>query len=594
MEHIEYVSSLYSKYETILGATTWTLQNWHSNIYNQVQRLIIPVTDLSTDYTPVDFTHELIVSPEQPDNGDGEDSMTVFGIDVSHWQGNMNWIAAQAAGVRWAYIKATEGIDYVDDQFFSNWLGTGALKIPRGGYHFYKAWLDPVAQAEHFASTLPDNWELYPCIDLEDTHNASSNENLDIHKFLIRFEELTGVKPVIYTSAGYWNSIVGDTDWGHEYDLWVANWRVASPTLPVDWTTYTFWQYDVIPAGAKYGAQSERIDVNVFNGSWEEFLNYMVADSGNCFPIDPFTSTVILHQQELSASQDDWIKTAMTTGTNVDGENRVVGFAGWSISNAFKDILDAVDDGKVDSRLLILDGDQIGTGLTQDWMRIECPKLLKYSRWYTSEPVVEPPEPEPPVVDKIDLKNYIIGDSRRYYLKNHNGSTQEILQSQVDGDRYFQVKNQNWESFVIDNDWIRRDKDTSPGGGRYYTQREPNSSIPAKWLPRHMALGEDFTVTLDVQFYNLDNCLPSDLNSGNVTDKRRLVKHYDIWESRHGIVLSDVVEIVWMNGGEKYFYAKDYGLVGWERLHQDPNTPAWTAISEFVDGGNNERITGCF
>lgn len=193
---------------------------------------------------------------------------------------------------------------------------------------------------------------------------------------------------------------------------------------------------------------------------------------------------------------------------------------------------------------------------------------------------------------KIDLKPYIIGDGRRYYLKNKNGTTQEILQCQEDRLRFFQVKNTAWESFIIDANWIRRDKDTSPGGNRYYTQREGYQ--PARWLPRTMAIGEEFTVSLRVQFYTLADCKPSAPNSGDVTDTRKLVVHHKEWTSRHGIKLHDVIEIQWVNGKETYLYARNYGLVEWSRGHSDPNSPEWTSISELVLGGNNTRMSGCF
>jgi murein DD-endopeptidase MepM/ murein hydrolase activator NlpD len=207
--------------------------------------------------------------------------------------------------------------------------------------------------------------------------------------------------------------------------------------------------------------------------------------------------------------------------------------------------------------------------------------------WPYLQPLYRPDE-----IATYDLADYMFGDGRRYYVKNADGSAQELLQTQQDGGRWYQVKNQAWESFIVDDEYIRRDIDTSPGGGRYYTQRE--DGVPARWMPRHMLLDSVFSVSLRVQFYYLGDCTPDDQNSGNVTDTRKLVRHFDSWTSRHGILLEDVIEIEWINGGELYYYARDYGLVGWERLHQDPNSPRWTAISEVVSGGNNERMTGCF
>jgi hypothetical protein len=65
----------------------------------------------------------------------------------------------------------------------------------------------------------------------------------------------------------------------------------------------------------------------------------------------------------------------------------------------------------------------------------------------------------------------------------------------------------------------------------------------------------------------------------------RFVALHNQYQFRTGITLSDVVELLWVNGGERYFYAKGFGLVAWERLHQDPNTPQWSAVSEIHQAG---------
>ena len=109
-----------------------------------------------------------------------------------------------------------------------------------------------------------------------------------------------------------------------------------------------------------------------------------------------------------------------------------------------------------------------------------------------------------------------------------------------------------------------------------------------------MSVNDEFTVTLQVQFYNKSDCSVSDANSGQVTDTRKLTAHYDTWTSKHGITLNDVIQIHWLNGDEEYFYCRGYGLVGWSRGHNDPNTPVWTAVSELVSDGNNTREQGCF
>jgi GH25 family lysozyme M1 (1,4-beta-N-acetylmuramidase) len=597
------VANLYAQFKTILGASAWTLQTWWSSIYNKLNKYVLPMADFSASYKMGSFSMQdkVFIAPDWEEE-DNVQEMT-FGIDVSRYQGNMDWAKAKSAGVNFAFIKLTEGTAATnrikDVQFDRNWAGSKQAGIYRGAYHFYNAWLDPIAQADWFADNMPSDWDLPPVADVEDRRGASATENVDVRKFLLRVEERLGVKPIVYTAPGYWNSVVGYQSWAKDYDLWVAHWLVSSPQLPLGWNTWKFWQYDVIYGGGELGSQSDRLDVDNFNGSRIDLEEYVAQfkdpepPSTECFEINPFTRTFLLYPKNQSPEQQDFIDNAMTVGVEVDGEIRSVGVSGWSTVDGFKDIREAIEAGKTNSRLLILDGESIGTGLNLAWLRANCPLMIPYTRWYESSSAPPPPPPPPPPpVEKIDLAGYIIGDGRRYYLKNHNGSTQEILQSQVGTDRSYQVKNTAWESFLIDEQWIRRDKDTSPGGGRYYTQRE--GDLPARWLPRFMSVGESFTVPLDVQFYNLSNCSKSAPNSGNVIDTRKLVKHYPKWTSRHGIPVDDVVEVQWINGGETYFYGNKYGLVGWERTHQDPNSPQWTAISELVDGGNNTRMSGCY
>ena len=195
-----------------------------------------------------------------------------------------------------------------------------------------------------------------------------------------------------------------------------------------------------------------------------------------------------------------------------------------------------------------------------------------------------------PPTNKYDLLPYIEGDGTLYEVKNSSGG-QERFQTQIPSGsigEFWQTKNQHAEQLFADTSYIYRGWDTSPGNNRFYQQQEPKGATDSKWLPRYMAIGEEFVVSLWVQFYNWD-CSKSDANTGQVTDSRKLVAHYDVWESPYGITLNDVVEIHWLNGGEKYFYAKGFGLVGWSRIHDDPNTPISSAISEIHAPGSREN-----
>lgn len=227
------------------------------------------------------------------------------------------------------------------------------------------------------------------------------------------------------------------------------------------------------------------------------------------------------------------------------------------------------------------------------------------------EPVEPEPEPTPrptpgpytsyvPVAAgggeaTIDLLPYLRGDGRAYRVGNAWGSF-EVFQSQAEGERFYQIKAWDdlsvvhWEEFVVAADTIGRDVDTSPGGGRFYRQLL-DGSPGAPWVRRRMRVGESFSQAKRVQFYRADNCEAVALHSGTVTDTITLVEHLSEWRSPFGVVVPDVVVLKWEQGGEVYHWGRGYGLVGWARAHQDPNSPVWSGIAEMRPGvGRLERL----
>ena len=60
----------------------------------------------------------------------------IHGIDVSKYQGDIDWNKVKDSGVKFVWIKATEGGDHTDEKFAANWAGAKAAGIPRGAYHF--------------------------------------------------------------------------------------------------------------------------------------------------------------------------------------------------------------------------------------------------------------------------------------------------------------------------------------------------------------------------------------------------------------------------------------------------------------------------
>lgn len=220
-----------------------------------------------------------------------------------------------------------------------------------------------------------------------------------------------------------------------------------------------------------------------------------------------------------------------------------------------------------------------------------------YHRCEASVDLQEQPKKvrEKPKADKLDLLSYVKGDGRQYEVRNASGG-QKRFQSREEGLTFYMVKNHQWEQFFYDNSFIYRDIDTSPGNGRYYRLTDPDRTHGSRWLRRQMAVGETYTQSRKVQFYKKADGSQSSQNSGNVTDTIKLFAHHQKFTFQTGVEINDVIELHWVNNEqdhspkEKYFYAKGLGMVGWARGHEDPNSPAWSAVSEIHAKGSRDEM----
>jgi GH25 family lysozyme M1 (1,4-beta-N-acetylmuramidase) len=209
-------------------------------------------------------------SPEQPS------SNRLEGIDVSHWQGTIDWSKVRAAGKKFAFIKASEHTSFVDNKYQTNRSNAKAAGLKVGAYHFARPDLgttDAYAEADHFIETA--DWksgELRPVLDLEDTGGLSSSAlQTWVKAFLQRIYDRTGVRAIIYVSPSFWSSKMGNSSWFAQngYDiLWIAHWTTASsPSVPADnWggRGWTFWQYT---SDGSVSGISGRVDLNRYKGT---------------------------------------------------------------------------------------------------------------------------------------------------------------------------------------------------------------------------------------------------------------------------------------------------------------------------------------
>jgi GH25 family lysozyme M1 (1,4-beta-N-acetylmuramidase) len=176
------------------------------------------------------------------------------GIDVSHYQGAIDWTQVAASGVRFAFAKATQGQSYTDPTYATNAAAAAAAGIVLGAYDFAQPDATPngaILEADHFlAVAQPQPGQLLPVLDLETTGGLTPAQlTAWTLAWLGEVASRTGGRAMVYTSPNGWASRMADTtaiaDAGYTV-LWVAHWNVASPTVPAnDWQGHgwTFWQY---------------------------------------------------------------------------------------------------------------------------------------------------------------------------------------------------------------------------------------------------------------------------------------------------------------------------------------------------------------
>lgn len=187
----------------------------------------------------------------------------VHGIDVSHYQQEVDWPLVQAE-CQFVFLKATEGADLEDQYFRKHWQTLERLKIKRGAYHFFRPSVDAGQQAKHFIRQVTlRTGDLPPVLDVEVTGNISSRKIAEgVCLWLRRVEAHYKVRPILYTNAAFYRQHLQRGVKG--YPLWIARYGWRTPETQPPWH---FWQYS--DEGRLEGIGG-KVDLNVFSGSLDE------------------------------------------------------------------------------------------------------------------------------------------------------------------------------------------------------------------------------------------------------------------------------------------------------------------------------------
>jgi len=201
-----------------------------------------------------------------------EKNYEVKGVDVSHYQGDIDWEILSNQGIKFAFIKATEGKSFVDENYNLNYKNAIKTDLKIGAYHFFTYDTDGVLQAENFIKNVSKTENMLPpVVDIEFYGKEYTVERTkeQLHLMLNKLEEFYEKKPIIYTTHETYNWYIAN-DFKDNY-IWIRD-VFFKPRL-IDNREWTFWQYTNRAKLDGYNGQEKRIDINVYNGNMNDLEN---------------------------------------------------------------------------------------------------------------------------------------------------------------------------------------------------------------------------------------------------------------------------------------------------------------------------------
>lgn len=216
--------------------------------------------------------------------------MSVYGIDVSHWRGEVRWAVVAGHGAQYAFCKATEGVGYEDPRFKRNYEGIRDSGMFRGAFHYARVSRSPTLvddarrEADWFLKTVGEDRisTFPPCLDIEWDRKARGIPAEELIEWCLAWlhqvEEALGVIPIVYTGRNFWVYKLGRTDALYRYPLWLAQYKerkvlgVSRPMYEISGWPWLFWQFS---SKGKVKGVDGPCDVNVFSGTAQKLRSYV-------------------------------------------------------------------------------------------------------------------------------------------------------------------------------------------------------------------------------------------------------------------------------------------------------------------------------
>ena len=200
------------------------------------------------------------------------------GIDVAahqHPGGTpIDWSKVRTDGQSFAFVKATEGGDWVNPHYVEDIQAANAAGLKTGAYHYARPAGDAKTQAANFAAQIalaPDQ-TLPPALDIEVAEGKSAAQLEQwIEEFTSELKRLTGRTPMIYTYKYFWMGQMNNSQKFSDMPLWLAAYQDQAPEAVGGWKELSFWQRS---GSGKVAGISTDVDMNLFNGSKQQLQSF--------------------------------------------------------------------------------------------------------------------------------------------------------------------------------------------------------------------------------------------------------------------------------------------------------------------------------
>ena len=209
-------------------------------------------------------------------------STTLPGVDVSVYDGNVDWIEVKSSGGAFGIAKATEGASFTDAEFATNWPAMKSAGVVRSAYHFFHCDSDPTTQASFFLGVMGalEPGDLPPSLDFEDTTTCTPEAGISMAiEWLDAVASATGTLPILYTSVNVLSQFDDTQSLAGHAQLWVASRGVTCPDLPAPFVAWSFWQYSLTGTAPGLPNSNGMADLDSFNGDSAALLALTVGGS---------------------------------------------------------------------------------------------------------------------------------------------------------------------------------------------------------------------------------------------------------------------------------------------------------------------------